>query len=782
MLQTIEPTTYAPDQPHSPDREDLDVETLAQRLAPVIGHIENLCSEAVRGRVPIEQRWLRAAEQYAGIYPEATREVFARDEDRSSHFINITRAKTTGWAARLGDLLFPTNEKNWGIGPTPVPELTEQAQLLANERQEAEEQAAQAVEDVNQMQEAGAPPQAVQRKLGEAQTAIALVEQAREIDAQIRHRLDEAKRRAERMEKEIADQLSECNYAARARDVIQDACKLGSGVMKAPVTIDQPLRRWAQGPGGYGINMKTRPRPMAKRVNPWNFYPDPNAARMEECAYTFERHPVNRHRFKKMAKQLGFHMPTVRSLIRKGPTVGARTDISHVTRLRAIEGASSQTYDEATGIFSIWEFHGYLENKDVAQVLRNFGRADEAEDIERRDDPFDERQVVAYICNGHILKISADYPLDSEESLYSVFSFEPSDTQVLGGVGVPDLMMHEQSMINAGVRMLMDNAGLAAIPQTVVDKSIIEPTDGKWQLKPRKVWHRTTAPAAGAGQDEPFKLYKVDINANLLVLIVDLALKFVDMVVSMPTIAQGEQGQATNTLGGMSMLFNAANVVFRRVVKQWDDDLTEPTIRRMYEWNMQFSDKDEIKGDMNVEARGTSVLLVREVQSQMMMAIATNWSTHPILGTAIKVYDAMRLTLQAMAIDANDILVPPDEFEKRLKAMAEQETTSPEQIRAEAAIKTAEISAESSKLDSQTRLEVAGMQRQTAILQLMLKGEIDAASIQAALEQTRMKVEGDDRRLAAELGMEMQNLARAEAQGREPTGSGGAISMGTNNA
>ena len=80
------------------------------------------------------------------------------------------------------------------------------------------------------------------------------------------------------------------------------------------------------------------------------------------------------------------------------------------------------------------------------------------------------------------------------------------------------------------------------------------------------------------------------------------------------------------------MLMNSANVVNRRVIKSWDDDLTKPTIPRVLDWNMQFNPDDNIKGDMQVDARGTSVLLVREIQSDPHDEHRPNWSVHPVLG------------------------------------------------------------------------------------------------------------------------------------------------------
>ena len=45
---------------------------------------------------------------------------------------------------------------------------------------------------------------------------------------------------------DIDDQLTEVNYAGSARDVISDSCKLGSGILKGPVTVRAKRGKWQQ--------------------------------------------------------------------------------------------------------------------------------------------------------------------------------------------------------------------------------------------------------------------------------------------------------------------------------------------------------------------------------------------------------------------------------------------------------------------------------------------------------------------------------------------------------
>lgn len=749
-----------------------------QKMQPIVQGLESKLREAINARGPIELRWLRNLEQFNSRYDVNTWNRLNQNPDRSKIFVNVTRPKTTAWEARLNDLLFPTDDKNWGINPTPVPDLVEAAEHAVQEAIAADEMAAKAAGEAEAMAMEGAPPEAIEAKQSVATAASEFADKARKFDLEVRQREEEAKKRSSRMEMEISDQLVECRYSSKARDVITDACRLGPGVMKGPVTSTKARRQWSKGPDGqYVMDMAERDTQEYRRVNPWDFYPDPEASEIADCGFMFERHAVNRQKLTKMAKRLGFHMPSVRSILREGRANNSVSELDHITKLRAIESADYGAVGNISSLFVVWEYHGYLETKEVVELLQAFERHDEANEFERIDDPTADVRVVVYFCNGRLLKIAADYPMDSGEWLYSVFSFEKSESMVLGGIGIPEMMSNEQAMLNAGVRMVLDNAGFAVSPQRVVDKTRVEPTNGSWQMTPGKTWWKTKEGANP--NDRAFELHDIPMNVNLLQLVVDMALKFIDMTISMPTIAQGEQGQATGTFGGMSMLFNSANVVFRRIVKNFDDDMTTPNIRRAFDWNMQFNPKEEIKGDMQIEARGTSVLLVREVQAQQFMVIATTWSQHPVIAPAIKVYEILRLTLQTMSINPNDVLVSPEDFEKKLQAMAEAPQTDPDQLRAEAAIQTAQIRAQSSQLDAETRLQIAERQHEIAIMELMMKENLSFAQIAAGMEKVKMDNDSKERSLAVEVGLEQRNAEHALQMGRVPTGSGGAISLGS---
>ena len=780
-----------------------DWNKLQEALRPIMQELSQLAEEAVQRRSCIEERWLADLRQFHGIYDPNVITKLEDDDSRSRLFINITRTKTNAWDARLGDMLFPNDERNWGIDPTPLPQLTSAVRDLAKQIDELRRQAEGLTAEHNADVDAAGGKPVPGTRLKEAQGLLNKVKELIKRERQQQAEIELARKRSIAMERLIDDQLTESNYPARCRDVIADMVKLGSGVLKGPIINDRPRRSWkpvkdADGKASdvlFELVGEQDTAPRFRRVDPWHFFPDPSAQSMEDCEYTFERHIPNKRTLRRLAKDMGFYPHAMAVLLKEGPrqhSGSGNASMNYMAQLRAIEAGGAQTdgVDALADRYLLWEYHGPLEAEQIETMLRASGQFEEADRI-AGSTALEVPMVRVFFCGDTLLKIDTDYILDSGASLYSVATFEKGEASVLGGIGVPRLMANEQSMLNSAMRMMMDNSALAVGPQLLIDKERIAPENGRWKLTPRKVWTWIRNIAGNDPASAPFQTFDIPMNQEMLAAIVQLALRFVDEAVAMPLIAQGEMGShVTQTSSGMAMLFNSANVGFRRVVKNWDDDVTTGTITRTYDFNMQFSKREDVKGDMKVEARGTSVLLVREIQAEQLMNIIREWSVHPILGVGFRAYHAMRLVLQAMSINPDDLLLHEEDYLQKLKMMSEAGgEQSPEAIRAQSAIEVANINAQSRLETAQVDLEVARVRAQTAMAELaanrdisleqinaMFKKGVFEAEVKAGVEKD--KIRSGERQLAAEIAMERENARRAEERGLEPTGSGGAISMG----
>jgi len=118
----------------------VDMDDVAERLDAIGTILSASRSEAIEGRQNsgIEDEWLEDEEYYEGIDEANRRELKAwrgkplgaqviQDESTESSgstiFLNITRAYVDSVAARMGDMMLPTDDKGWAIRPTPKPDM-----------------------------------------------------------------------------------------------------------------------------------------------------------------------------------------------------------------------------------------------------------------------------------------------------------------------------------------------------------------------------------------------------------------------------------------------------------------------------------------------------------------------------------------------------------------------------------------------------------------------------------------------------------------------------------
>lgn len=728
---------------------------MLEAVQPIIGRLSRLADEQVRAKSMTELRWLEDTQLYTGRYPD-TVEKELKDERRSQAFVKLTRHKTNSWAARLGDILFPTDDKNWGIKPTPVPKLVQAAQ-------QAVEQAQAAVEAANEAADADQ-----QQRVKEIADSFA------QAARRTRGDIDEANKRCGRMEEAISDQLVESDYVTQCRLVIEDGCKLGTGILKGPMTSQRLRAQWRGESDDWTLTPIPDPLPDFRRVDPWHFFPDMSAQRPGEYEFTFERHLPTKRDLKKLAKKLKFNREAVGRLLEEGPqSVFAGKDVNHLVSLRAISGEG----DPLTERFVMWEYHGALECEEICLMLRYMGQHEKAARFEEQKDPFEDYRVIIHFCNNEVLKIAPEYPLDSGETLYSVWNFQRGETSTFG-IGVPNMMGDSQAALNSAWRMMLDNAGLAVGPQIVINRSLITPQDGSYSLRPLKVWLYSST-AGITPNAKPFEQFEITMNQQALAGIIELAKAFIDEETGMPTIAQGEQGASTQTLGGMSILFNSANVIFRRIVKAWDDDLTKPTLRRAYDWNMQFNPDNTIKGDMQVDARGTSVLLVREIQAQTLMNIMTNYTTHPVIGPWMLakkegVRPGLEKLFQTLMISPDDILATKDEYDEYQREQAEAQKeqggeSDPNAIKLQIAQMEAQLQEKLGTLEFGTRQKIAEMQTHVAVARLAAESGMSEQDIRAKYDIEDLKVQSAERRHAADIAVEERRAQEAKAEGQDPT-------------
>lgn len=673
----------------------------ASRLGMLGGKLQRLFDAQVSKRGDLEKRWLEDLRQYNGLYDPDIASAL-QSSKRSQAFINVTRPKANKFEARIGDMLFPTDERNWGICPTPVPELIDQHT------------------DRNPMTMNDGTPITVNGQ------PVTPADAADDI-------MTQAKKKAEAMQREIDDQLRECNYNGVGRDVIHSAALLGTGVLKGPVIIGRTKKSWRKitdevGAEAQVLEIVDEHRPVAECVDVWNFYPDMNARTIEDAEFVFERHYMTRRQLRSLKKRPGFMGDQVDMLLKT--VEEPRTTSSFMSELRSLTGAAP---DDFSGRFEIIEYHGPITMSDLEACGCQ---------MEEGTDLTDEVEAVVWFADGVVLKAVLN-PLDTDERPYSVFCCEQDDTSIFG-VGIPRLCRHQQQVINSAWRMAMDNAGLSTGPQIVINEKIIRPADGDWSLTPRKLWilNDPQAPINAA-----FASFEINSHTQELLAIINQAKAMVDDESGVKPADQSDQGVAPRTNLGIAMMMNVHNIDTRRSVKNWDDRITKPFIGRMYDWNMQYNDNEEIKGDYRIDARGSSALLVREMQQQALMQLS-QVAMAPPFAPMTKWGDMYRKIVSSMQVDPDALIKTDDEIQLEQQKAAEQPPQMPPEIQMQMQ------KMQMAQQEAQARLALEAKKLDAEIMKIQNNAQNDAMDSEVA----RLQIQRD----FAQFQFEMEKQARVE--------------------
>lgn len=690
--------------------------------------------EVVADRALIEERWVEDYRQYLGKYDATTLKNLEEDE-RSSVFVNLTRPKTDNAEGQLVDMLFPNDDKNWGIKPTPVPSLMHAAQSDAP-----------AVMGGQQWR---------YKNDGQTVTEGDLAKQE----------MEAARKRSGRMERHIEDQLIESDYNTEARKAIHYACILGTGVICGPEVYREETRSWTLDKKGKAKMVTSEdPRPKARSVLPWDFYPDMSSDCIDNAEFVFERSYLTRRRVRQLKGRSGYLEDQLNKLLEMEPGE-TRTTSTNIDELREMVGISRSTNDNR---YEIWTYRGPV-SKEVLEEA----------DIDC-EDGLDERDGVVVMAGTVILKVAVN-PKEVDRWPYYVYNWEEDDNCIFG-YSVPHQMRDAQRIINSAWRMMLDNASRSAGPQLVFNGKKLRPLDGDYKIYPWKQWVNEDPTKTVS---DVFQTFNFPSIQNDLGSIFQMAQQLVNQETNLPIIAQGEQGPVTPTVGGMSMLMNAANASRRNQVKGWDDNVTKPLIRAFYDWNMMFSKDDTIKGDFEVDARGTSALLIKETQTQHIMAMLDKYSGHPVLGKWLKPGNGLKKLSQAQHIPPDELLRTEEEVEdieqRQQEAEAQQKDPSiqVEELRTQASQmreqNEAQMQREKLAFDGQQRdqerqlkvalrqmdLQKAAMDRETRIMELSAEQNISLEKIYADLEKHRDKLDLDMSKFLTETDLKKEGGSEA---------------------
>jgi len=605
---------------------------------PKTGYIVNLVMDRFKkaedARFTDEQRWMDAYRNYRGIY---NNEVQFTETEKSRVFVKVTKTKTLAAYGQIVDVLFGNHKFPLAIDPTTLPEGIAEAVHF--------DAAPQAEQGIDELKETFTPPMfsSDDAKLQPGETMDGLRERLGSMAQKLEPVADKliegqgtlptsitfnpALTAAKKMQKKIHDQLEESGANKQLRLASFETALFGTGIMKGPFAVNKEYPNWDD-EGEYKPTIKTVPS--TSHVSIWNFYPDPDAANMDEAEYVVERHKMSRSQVRALKGRPFFRDNAIDKSLSMGESYEKKW------WEQAMEDDAQSGKAER---YEVHEFWGFVD-KDV---LEDYGV-----DVPKELKDVEQVNVNIWVCHNQVLRLVMN-PFKPALIPYFAVPYELNPYSFFG-IGIAENMDDTQTLMNGFMRMAVDNAALSGNMLIEVDETNLVPGQDL-SVYPGKVFRRQ----GGAPGQAIFGTKFPNVSGENMQMF-DKARVLADESTGFPSFAHGQTGVqgVGRTASGISMLMSAANGSIRNVIKNVDDYMLKPLGKAFFNFNMQFDFDPEIKGDLEVRAQGTESLMANEVRSQRLMQFL-QVAQNPVLAPFAKMDYLIREIAVSMDLDPDKL-------------------------------------------------------------------------------------------------------------------------------
>lgn len=604
------------------------LETAVTGLA---GYVKGLWSDAHRAKHDVEQRMLASVRQRRGIYdPQVLTEI--RKFGGSEVYMMLTSNKCRTATAWLKDAILGQGEdKPWTIAPTKEPEISPE------DEQAVMQEAVNIALQVEQSMNVEITPQIMKEISDRVQSDF------------VQHIYKEANEKLRRMETKMEDQLQEGGFIKAIEDCIDDVSTFPTAILKGPVIRKKKRLSWKEtGDGGYEPVVEDTLVEEWERVDPFMLYPSPQSSGIGD-GYLFERHRLSRGELEAMKGVEGYSLKEIDEVLLLYGTGGLNNWLSIDSERSHAEGKESQVeVNNADELIDALQFWGSVQGKR----LKEWGMSDE--DI---PDETKEYKVELWLIGANVIKaVINPHPL--AQLPYYTASYEEIPGTFWGNAPT-DLIRDCQAVCNATARAIVNNVGIASGPQVDINTDRLPAGEDITEMYPWKIWQTRSDPYGSTANAVNF--FQPNIMANELMGVYERFSTMADEYSSIPRYMTGDAstGGAGRTASGMSMLMSNAGKGIKNVVRNIDSGIIGPAVKALYMHNMEFSEDPELKGDINVVAKGANSLVVKE-QAQLrrneFLQLALN---SPVVSEVVGqegIAALLREGAKALDMDSNSIV------------------------------------------------------------------------------------------------------------------------------
>jgi len=499
----------------------VDVAESAELITSLSAYVDTCWSEAKAEKIEFEKQLLINKRQIDGIY-DPDKLAAIKEFGSSEIFVFITDTKCRNADAWVKDILFPPNEKCWGIRPTP------QAEIPSNIRGKILETVAR---DVLQ----GAMNNASQGQPSDPlQIYKSIMSKMPEIEEHLKTFIQKkAKEIAAQMEVKINDQLTEGDWYDAVLGVLPDVI-MGTGFVKGPILRKQRAKKVEVDPESSKFSVKIMEKAIPKYEirPPFNIYPCPGSTGIND-GYLFDRIQITPRGLQELIGIPGFDEKEIRLVLQEYEQgslhdwLNLEIDRNLKAMDKIVTGSVNVSYNSHK--IDCLEFWDAIQGKK----LKEWG-------VTKKDMTFDDDlfyDLCVWKIGGHIIKVMFN-PDKLGMKPFSKASFEEKSGSFWGR-GLPQVIKDAQQAANACGRAIINNVAIGSGPQVERNIDRVPRSDiADNILYPWRVWDVTNQQAISNAP--ALKFYQPPMVVDKILTVFDRFIKIADEHSGVPAYAHGD--------------------------------------------------------------------------------------------------------------------------------------------------------------------------------------------------------------------------------------------------
>jgi len=626
----------------------------------------------------VDLKLLRDLRARRGVYSPAELGMKQQAGGVNIIWYELTETKCRAASAWFREIFIPTGgERPWGLDPTPIPDLPLpfKKTIVAKSIEKAQQVMIQAAE-------AGGGPMTSE----EFRDTVKQLGDKLRMDAEQEYK-KAAKRRATRMETQIADRMAQGNWAQAMDSFIEDFVTYPAAIMKGPTYQRHKRLDWED---GYKPKVSDAPAQTWESVSPFDCYPAPGAENPQQGDF-IERMRFWRNELHALKGLPGYRDDQIDLALRAYHNGHLEGWLWTEAERQRLTQETMYMWLSPHGVIDALNFYGSVPGWKL------MGYGVEGIDV---SDPTKEYEVNLLICGPYILYAALNpHPLHQRPYRKACYDAIPG---AFWGRSIPELVSTSQKFCNVAACAMADNVSMASGPMVWVHMDRLAEGEQSLEIVPWKTWQLKDA-GMGSGTNPGIGFFQADDRSQSLQQTLEFWELKADDACGIPRYTYGNdqvQG-AAGTATGLSMLLNNAAKGLRRAVSNIDIGVIAPTVGDCFTNEMLYNKDDSIKGDCIPVPRGAAAILIKDVAQQRRMqwlSMTANPIDMAIIGNRAR---AVVLRETAMTLELPAEAVPSEEEEAEMQAAQQQ--AAQQQMQAEQAM-------QQQQFDQQLQLE--GMKQQ----------------------------------------------------------------------